>query len=337
MSADYPGALWMPVPANNIFPGYWGNKPKWVVIHKTASGGSPQNIANFFIHDPNMASSHYIVGLDGTIVQCVSESDGSGANGVLETGHASFLPTNINLNLLTISIEHVDPTSDNSTPLTAAQKSASFKLIHDICQRHGIPMRAGDANGGIIGHNDIAPIDRARCPGNYPWQELFDYLSGGINDDMLDISNSWVKAYFRETSTSPHRWMCDKTGFSLFAGILTGWKSMNGAPRLPVGPEQYDISDVVYQKCEAGIVIYDPKHKLDNPGGPWGDCYLLKYESDLAKKLLGTGDTQKPGMDLSEVTANAKALASDLADAESKVADASAKAGMILKEFGISG
>lgn len=326
-----PGAIQMPVPNTNVFPGYWGNKPKWVVIHKTASGGGAQDIANFFIHDPNMASSHYVVGQDGTIVQCVSELDGAGANGILETGHASFLPTNLNLNLLTLSIEHVDPKSDNSTPLTDAQKAASFKLVHDVCQRHGIPMRRGDASGGIIGHSDIAPIDRARCPGNYPWQELWDFLKG---NSMIDINHPWIKRYFRETSTNPHRWMCDKTGFALFAGVLAGWRSMYAAPRLPISAETKCGNRAVYQKCESGIVVWDPDGELDNPGGPWGECYLLKYGSDLGKKLLGIAE-QKPGMDLSEVTANAKALASDLADAETKIADANAKAGLILKEFGI--
>ena len=155
------------------------NDHTWVVIHKTASGGSAQNIATFFANDPAMASTHYVVGQDGTIVQCVLEKDGAGGNCCFETGHASYLPLGVNLNVKTVSIEHVDPATDNSTPLTNAQKAASFRLVRDICQRHNIPMRKGDASGGIIGHHDIAPLSRARCPGNYPWSELFAYLQGG--------------------------------------------------------------------------------------------------------------------------------------------------------------
>lgn len=278
------GAIWLPVPANNIFPGYWGNTPKWVVLHKTASSGTAQDIANFFINDPAEASSHYIVGLDGTLVQCVSESDGAGANGILETGHATYLPTNINLNCLTISIEHVDPDSNNSTPLTDAQKATSFKLVHDICQRHNIPMRAGDASGGIIKHADIAPIDRALCPNNYPFDELWDYL-GGNTSDMITIDDPWVKTYFKQTSTNPTRWECTN-GQSLFAGIRAGWAAMNGAPRLPVGGEVSCGKEAVYQECESGIVLYDPLKEIDAPGGPWAPCYLLKLDSPLAKKLL---------------------------------------------------
>lgn len=200
--SDEAGAIWMPVPAANVFPGYWGNKPKWLVIHKTASGGTAQDIANFFIHDPARASSHYIIGQDGTIVQCVSEADGAGANCCLEAGHAPYLPTGINMNLLTISIEHCDPASDNSTPLIDAQKQASFRLVKDICQRHNIPMRAGDANGGIIGHHDISPILRARCPGNYPWQELFSFLNGGSS---MGVPQGWSDDGHTLTAPNGHR------------------------------------------------------------------------------------------------------------------------------------
>src|SRR5258708_29128970 len=95
MGVDEPGAIWIPVPTANVFPGYWGNKPRYVVIHKTASGGTPQDIAHFFQNDPNQASAHYIVGQDGTIVQTVSEADGAGANGILQAGHAAYLQNEI--------------------------------------------------------------------------------------------------------------------------------------------------------------------------------------------------------------------------------------------------
>src|SRR5260221_4975452 len=177
MNVDEMGAIGMFVAENRTFIDQ--NTHEWLVIHKTASGGSAQDIANFFANDPAMASTHYVVGQDGTVVQCVLEKDGAAGNCCLETGHAPYLPLGVNMNVRTVSIEHVDPASDNSTPLTDAQKAASFRLVRDICTRHNIPMRPGDASGGIIGHNNIAPINRARCPGNYPWAELFAYLQGG--------------------------------------------------------------------------------------------------------------------------------------------------------------
>ncbi len=183
---DYAGAVEMLVDESRTFIDQ--NTHDYVVIHKTASGGTAQDIAHFFANDPAMASTHYIVGQDGTVVQAVLEKDGAGGNCCLETGHASYLPLGINLNVKTVSIEHVDPASDNSTPLTAAQKLASFKLVKSICERHNIPIRKGDASGGIIGHCDIAPLSRARCPGAYPWSELFAYLQGGT---MSGVPAGW--------------------------------------------------------------------------------------------------------------------------------------------------
>lgn len=184
---DQPGAIPMWVP-NNITFNY--TDATWLVIHKTAGFQTAQDCAAYFQSGSggNNVSAHYVVGLDGTIVQCVPESRGAGANCCPMEGHAPYLPTNINLNVKTISIEHIDPTSDNSTPVSDGQKAASFRLIHDICQRHNIPMRSGDASGGIIGHCDIDPVNRARCPGNYPWQELWSYLAGNGGSSVQNFS-----------------------------------------------------------------------------------------------------------------------------------------------------
>ncbi len=187
---DEPGALLMLVDEQRVF--IDNNNHQFLVIHKTASGGSAQDIATFFANDPAMASTHYIVGQDGTVVQAVLEKDGAGGNCCEKGNFASFLPVGQNLNTWSVSIEHCDPDSENRTPLTDAQKQASFHLVQHICQRHNIPMRRAtdDNQGGIIGHNDIDPIDRANCPGNYPWDELFSYLSsqGGAS---MPIPQNW--------------------------------------------------------------------------------------------------------------------------------------------------
>ena len=113
--------------------------------------------------------------MEGEIVQCVLEKDGAGANCCLEAGHDPYwdkpgLPRD--KNLCTISVEHVDPSDDNSTPLTRAQQEASFALIADICKRHHIPAER------IFAHHSLEPIDKARCPGNYPLDELRAYIAG---------------------------------------------------------------------------------------------------------------------------------------------------------------
>jgi N-acetylmuramoyl-L-alanine amidase len=173
----------MLVPEQNTF---IGSQPgSALVIHKTASGGTAEDVANFFINDPAKASSHFIIGQDGEIVQSVHLVNGAGANCCVETGYDPYWNALLqqfgNLNRCTISIEHCDPTSDNSTPLTDAQKASSFKLIKWLVDQYGFNITP-DGHGqmtDIKGHNTIDPINRARCPGNYPWSELITYLQGG--------------------------------------------------------------------------------------------------------------------------------------------------------------
>lgn len=46
MIVDFPGAIPMPVPQNDLFT---TNTHQAIVIHKTASGNTAQEIANYFI------------------------------------------------------------------------------------------------------------------------------------------------------------------------------------------------------------------------------------------------------------------------------------------------
>lgn len=152
---------------------------KYIVLHGTAGGTSAQNIGAYFRNSAVDASAHFIIGQDGTVVQGVPVTLASWANGVLTAGHASYLSENINPNLYSVSIEHVKPSTDNSDQLTAIQAQKSFELIQCLCDTYNIPKHAGDASGGIISHADVDPINRARCPGPYDWNGLWQYLQSG--------------------------------------------------------------------------------------------------------------------------------------------------------------
>ncbi len=157
-----------------------GYAPKYIVLHGTAGGSSAQNIATYFQTSNVDASTHFVVGQDGTIVQCIPTTLAAWGNGVLTDRHATYLPPiSINPNFYTISIEHVKPSTDNSDQLTDKQQQASFTLIDCLCRYHAIPRRAGDALGGIIRHADIDPVNRSRCPGPYPFDALWTFLSEG--------------------------------------------------------------------------------------------------------------------------------------------------------------
>lgn len=172
---DEPGALWLPSP--HFYPGRAGQRPRWVIVHGTAGFGSAEEVARFFQQPETKAATHYVIGQDGTVVQCVRESEAAWGNGGVTMGHDPWWSPDLNPNYLTISIEHHKPQRDNSDELTEAQKQASFRLIEHICERHHIPRRPADARGGITGHFSMDPMHRSYCPGPYPWEELFAYLA----------------------------------------------------------------------------------------------------------------------------------------------------------------
>jgi len=222
---------------SNAFLGRDGLKPRWVILHGTAGGTSAQAIASYFQStqgSDNPVSAHYVIGQDGQIVQCNDEGDGAWANGVVTTGHDPWwnVDGNPNPNNVTISIEHVKPDDANATDLTPAQKAASFALIADICQRNGIPMRWADSSGGITGHYSMDPVNRARCPGTYPWSDLYNYLKGNTN--MNNVPTGWSDNATSKILTAPN-------GISVILGfrdhILAdpNWDPANW----PLEPEQH--------------------------------------------------------------------------------------------------
>jgi N-acetyl-anhydromuramyl-L-alanine amidase AmpD len=336
-AVDEPGAIPMFVDESRVFIGT--NDHTWVVLHKTASPGPAQAIAAYFQTNSDMHSTHYVVGQDGVIVQCVYERDGAGGNCCIEPGHAAYLPTDINLNLKTISIEHVDPAPDNSTPLTPAQAAASFRLVRDICQRWQIPMRRGDAAGGIIGHGDIAPVTRARCPGNYPWEDLFAFLEAQA---MLQISDA--AAYF--TDLGPDQpggqdvWRASKSGLVVGHAILAHYRSVGSAPYFGLAlyglPRTNEIAavksvaGVTFQVFERGILCYDPAHALDTPPGA-GDVYPMHIDggqgaAQLAQLLGLAPQSPSAGVDaqkLAKVQSLMRQLSTDTSQLEAAIAQLS--------------
>jgi N-acetyl-anhydromuramyl-L-alanine amidase AmpD len=289
---DENGAIWMP--NNNFFPNRDGCKPSYIVLHGTAGGTSAQGIASYFASTQgtaNPVSAHYIVGPDGVVVQCVNESDGAWANGFVSGAsgtsgdgygngfHDSWWDSSINPNLLTISIEHVKSATDNSNQLTAAQHQASFTLILHICQRHNIPMRRADAHGGITGHYAIDPVNRALCPGAYPWDALFAFLSQNGGEQVLAINQ--VSGFFTEV-VPDQRWHCMQTNIDIAYGILNYYRTctqvgLNGLSQygLPLASEEGvpNTKQAVLQRFERGVILYDPANEVDRVPGLSGACY----------------------------------------------------------------
>lgn len=189
--------IWIPSP--NMWQGRNGHSPKWIVLHGTAGGSSAQNVAAWFQNPQAQASTHYIVGQDGTIVSCVDEDDTPWANGIVTAGADPWWLPLDNPNYWTLSIEHVKPSTDNSDELTPAQQEASFALVERLCKRHSIPMRRADQDGGITGHYSVDPVNRSRCPGPYPWNTLFAFLTGPTNWQIKSATDEWLSSAIGKT------------------------------------------------------------------------------------------------------------------------------------------
>ncbi len=230
------------VPEQNTFIG--AQPGSALVIHKTGGGdGTAEGTANYF-QTGTTKSAHFVVGQDGAVVQCVHLLDGAGANCCPDSTHNPWWNTLIskytNLNLCTISIEHCDPSTSNSTPLTSAQKAASFKLIKWIVNQYGL-----DIHTEIRPHNSI---DATICPGNFPWTEMIAYLEGtpvptnpGADPDFQHTYwNSGVQPAPDFTTGIAHAWAHDvsqdlwrgvpimKEGKIMWKGTLVPWQQFGG-------------------------------------------------------------------------------------------------------------
>ncbi len=200
MGGDYAEAMWLPSP------NFWsGNTKDYVVIHGTATCGTQTGYelaTSPEFTDGKTKSVHYINDRnDSPVYQVVREHDSAWGNccvtgnacadGTLPhpgTGdcHDPWLIMDHNYNVNSISIENVKHDCDNADGLTTVQYNKLVALVHDICLRNGIPMRrATDASGGIIGHFDLDPVNKARCPGNFPWDQFLKDVAAGGGQSML--------------------------------------------------------------------------------------------------------------------------------------------------------
>lgn len=300
MPAEEPGAIWIPTP--NCWANRYGHKPTFLILHGTASPNAfyAQDIAHYFQNTAADSSVHYVVGRDGAIAQCVSEHDAAWGNGIIEPSPTKpadpWWSKDLNPNLITISIEHVQPDPNNETGLTPLQQEASFRLISHICDRWNIPKRSADSTGGITGHYSIDPLNRLHCPGNYPWDALWTSLK---EKKMIDLSNPLVANYFVLWQGN---WKCkqkttDGTAIPdthiIRGNILSFYQSVGGVGLngvtllgLPVEDdhplldgEGKVVPNGLEQRFERGIVRYDPEHIVDHPPQS-SDCYLA-HVNDL--------------------------------------------------------
>lgn len=156
----YPAAKQIPAHPSN----YRTCSPKrttfnLVVIHCTDGGPKAEYTAEMFAtakldrDPPRATSAHFVIGQDGTVIQCVDLGD--------VAYHAS------ECNSISVGVEHCARTpmelshTDPGIPFSDAQYAASAKLTAWLCLTAGLPIDRDH----IKGHNEASPKDRHDdCP-----------------------------------------------------------------------------------------------------------------------------------------------------------------------------
>lgn len=150
------------------------SKTTKVAIHYIGNAGSSatanrnyfNNLANQSGNDKRYASSHYIVGLQGEIVQCIPEDE--------------IAYTTNSANAYSIGIEVCHPKSDGV--FTDVTRKALVELVADICKRYNLnPM------DDIIRHYDITgkmcPLAWASNSG----EKYQDYIK--FKNEVVEFNN----------------------------------------------------------------------------------------------------------------------------------------------------
>ena len=144
-----------------------------VVIHITDGGRSIEGPISWFRNPvkedgtPVPVSAHYVVGLDGEVVQMVRHED--------VAYHAG------SANGDSIGIEHCARPERPGRPgidPTAVQYAASAALVRWICEENGIPMDRDH----VLGHSEAASTSHTGCPNSvWNWDYYMEMVIEGMS------------------------------------------------------------------------------------------------------------------------------------------------------------
>jgi hypothetical protein len=276
------------------------NKPTMIVLHGTAGFTDAESVAYYFQNSTVQASTHFVIGKDGVVVQLGPINYGMWGNG-LNDQH--FIKKAGNANLYTISIEHVknhlgaNGVPDNMDVLTSAQQDSSFRLVQLLCDTYAIEKHMVDSAGlGIGYHHDLDMANRAYCPGPYPEAAMLEFLMNG-DTTVIDASNATVKGdyTFVNPGAPNEQWINKATGKMIHGAILKFYKSYGGNMACGVTylgrPLTNEISlgiasyDGTFQAYERGIVVYDKANKFDKPLGWDSTLNQVVYVANVGTNL----------------------------------------------------
>lgn len=152
---------------------------KGIIPHCVVGQASALSVANMFASKTRGASSNYVIGVNGEIIQCVPEKDRAWCSGGSKTTPSGW--TGKKWDHWAISIECA---SDNFDPYWMNDKvlDSLIRLSADICKRNGIPKLLWQGNPALVGAWDQQNVsahrwhDFRQCPGDYLYNRMSWYV-----------------------------------------------------------------------------------------------------------------------------------------------------------------
>ena len=153
-----------------------------ITIHHAAMVCNARVVASVFVPAARKASATYCIGNDGSIVQCVKESD------------MPWTSSNSDNDNRAITIEVANSARYGQWPISDAAMESLINLCADICERNpgiGRLNYTGDTNGNLTMHCWFA---NTQCPGPY-LKSKFGYIAEEVNR-RLDAKNVSTKTVY---------------------------------------------------------------------------------------------------------------------------------------------
>lgn len=164
-----------------------GKKPaqnqKYIVLHDTEGGGTPLSVVDWWESNGNYVAAHFVIGKDGTIVQCVPLDEIAHHAGFGDTGHNKSFgieedgrddkigtksignwASDYAMNAWSVGIEMVHQTGEKDYP--DAQLEALDQLIAYIDNYYGFESEITDHKAWRSGNSDTSK-EFARYLANY--------------------------------------------------------------------------------------------------------------------------------------------------------------------------
>ena len=167
-----------------------------ITIHHAAMVCNARTIANCFVSKDRSASATYCIGNDGSIVQCVKESD------------MPWTSSNSDNDNRAVTIEVANSSRGGEWPISDIAMESLIKLCVDICERNagiGRLNYTGDKSGNLTMHCWFAST---QCPGPY-LKSKFGYIAEEVNR-RLDAKKVSTKIVYDVQVTGISKDLADK-------------------------------------------------------------------------------------------------------------------------------